>query len=122
MTNGQRRSKRRGKRAEISRRVLLKQAGVTLSTLAFGVACSGDDEGPSDPSTAGEGICGAAAGASSPMAGTNAGANAGTSGSGGASAGSSGTNAGTSGDPQAGSAGVPPSDGGESDGAPSTPD
>lgn len=123
MTNGQRRSKRRGKRAEISRRVLLKQAGATLSTFAFGVACSGDDDGPSDPSTAGEGICGSAAGSSSPMAGAGAGANAGTSGaSAGSNAGSGGTNAGSGGAPQAGSAGLPPSDAGESDGAPSTPD
>lgn len=131
MTEGERRSRRRSKRAKaarcsaalqpLSRRALLKQAGATFSTLALGVGCSGDDGAPPDPGEAGEGICGAAAGTSA-TAGTGgaAGASAG-SGSGSGGSGVSGTgagaNAGASGEPQAGSAGTMSNDGGPSAGA-----
>ena len=100
-----------------TRRELLKQA--TLTTLALGVGCSGDDGAPADPGEAGEGICGAAAGTSS-MAGTSGGAS-GSSGSSGGTAGvggtGAGTNAGAGGEPQAGSAGTMSNDGGPGAGA-----
>lgn len=109
----------------MSRRALLKNASVTLSTLALGVSCSsGDDDAVPEAGAGGEGYCGAPSGGASPTGGTGAGAGgragtaAGTSGASGASAG---TAAGTTGG-QAGSAGMTPSDAGPGGDDASMPD
>jgi uncharacterized protein (DUF362 family) len=108
MTDGQRRKRRREQRAELSRRALLKQAGATFSTLAFGVGCGGDDGGgESEAGAGGEGICGSAAG-TTPSGGTGAGTTGGS--AAGTTGGSAGT--GTGGMAQAGTGGMAPSDSG----------